>query len=116
MQRVAQRYALFAFLCGFWCGERGFWIVGLLPRVTITRMSRLRRPVLSDRWFLITCRVSPRGRHLSDSDFATLAQVIAERRTEHRFLLTTWVFLPDHWHAIFYARHPLTTSRVVARR
>ena len=94
-------------------GERGFWIVGLLPRVIITRMSRLRRLVLSDRWFFITCRVLPRRRHLSDSEFATLAQVIAERRVEHRFLLTAWVFLPDHWHAIFYPRHPLTISRVM---
>ena len=76
-------------------------------------MSRLRRLVLSDRWFFITCRVLPRRRHLSDSEFATLAQVIAERRAEHRFLLTAWVFLPDHWHAIFYPRHPLTISRVM---
>jgi hypothetical protein len=43
-------------------------------------MSRLRRLVLSDHWFFITCRVLPRRRHLSDSEFATLAQVIAERR------------------------------------
>jgi putative transposase len=91
-------------------GEREFWIVRLLPRVIITRMSRLRRLVLSHRWFFITCRVSPRRRHLSDSEFATLAQVIAERRAAHRFLLTAWVFLPNHWHAIFYPRHPLTIS------
>ncbi len=94
-------------------GEREFWIVELLPRVITTRMSRLRRLVLSDRWFFITCRVLPRRRHLSDSAFATLAQVIAERRAEHRFLLTAWVFLPDHWHAIFYPRQPLTISRVM---
>jgi REP element-mobilizing transposase RayT len=74
-------------------------------------MSRLRRLVLSDHWFFITCRVLPRRRHLSDSEFATWAQVIAERRAEHRFLLTAWVFLPDHGHAIFYPRHPLTISR-----
>jgi putative transposase len=94
-------------------GEREFWIVGLLPSAIITRMSRLRRLVLSDRWFFITCRVLPRRRHLSDSEFATWAEVIAERRAEHRFLLTAWVFLPDHWHAIFYPRHPLTISRVM---
>ncbi|MGH9448201.1 MAG: transposase [Terriglobia bacterium] len=69
--------------------------------------------MLSDRWFFITCRVLPRRRHLSDSEFATLAQVIAERRAEHRFLLTAWVFLPDHGHAIFYPRHSLTISRVM---
>ena len=42
-----------------------------------------------------------------------LAQVIHERRAEHGFLLTAWVFLPDHWHAIFYPPYPLTISRVM---
>ena len=76
-------------------------------------MSRLRRLVVSDRWFFITCRLLPSRRILSDSEFATLAEVIVERRAEHGFLLTAWVFLPDHWHAIFYPRHPLTISRVL---
>ena len=76
-------------------------------------MSRLRRLVVSDRWFFITCRLLPRRRILSDSEFATLAEVIVERREEHGFVLTAWVFLPDHWHAIFYPGHPLTISRVM---
>ena len=67
-------------------------------------MSRLRRLALSDRWFFITCRVLPGRRILSDSEFAILARVIRERREEHGFLLTAWVFLPNHWHAIFYPR------------
>jgi REP element-mobilizing transposase RayT len=93
--------------------EREFWIAGLLPRAIITRMPRLRRLVRSGRLFFITCRVLLPRRHLSDSEFATLAQVIAERRAEHKFLLTAWVFLPDHWHAIFYPRHPQGISRVM---
>lgn len=76
-------------------------------------MSRLRRLVVSDRWFFITCRLLPRRQILSPSEFATLAQVIGERRAEHGFALAAWVFLPDHWHAIFYPRHPLTVSRVM---
>jgi REP element-mobilizing transposase RayT len=76
-------------------------------------MSSLRRLVVSDRWFFITCRLLPRRRILSDSEFATLAEVIVERREEHGFVLTAWVFLPDHWHAIFYPGHPLTISRVM---
>jgi len=76
-------------------------------------MSRLRRLVVSDRWFFITCRLLPRRLILSPSEFAVLAQVIQERRAEHRFLLTAWVFLPDYWHAIFYPPHPLTVSRVM---
>jgi putative transposase len=76
-------------------------------------VSRLGRLVVSDRWFFVTCRLLPRRRELSPAEFATLAQVIQERRSEHGFLLTAWVFLPDHWHAIFYPRHPLTISRVM---
>jgi REP element-mobilizing transposase RayT len=51
-------------------------------------MSRLRRLVVSDRWFFITCRVLPRRRILSDSELATLAEVIDERRAEQSFVLT----------------------------
>ena len=83
-----------------------------LPAI-IACMSRLRRLVVSDRWFFITCRLLPGRRILSDSEFATLAEMIDERRAEHGFLLTAWVFLPDHWHAIFYPRHPLTISKVM---
>jgi len=42
-----------------------------------------------------------------------LARVIHERREEHGFLLTAWVFLPDHGHAIFNPRKPVTISRVM---
>jgi REP element-mobilizing transposase RayT len=42
-----------------------------------------------------------------------LARVLRERREEHHFLLTAWVFLPDHWHAILFPRFPLTISRVM---
>jgi REP element-mobilizing transposase RayT len=70
-------------------------------------MSRLRRLVVSDRWFFITCRLLPRRRILSPLEFTTLAKVIDERRAEHGFFLTAWVFLPDDWHASFYPRHPV---------
>ncbi len=76
-------------------------------------MSRLRRLVVSDRYFFVTCRVLPGRDRLSESEFGCLAQVIRERRDEHQFLLTAWVFLPDHWHAIFYPPYPLTISRVM---
>src|SRR5271157_2221005 len=76
-------------------------------------MSRLRRLVLSDRYFFLSCRVLPTRGTLTESEFATLAQVIRERRKQHGFLLTAWVFLPDHWHAIVYPSFPLTISRVL---
>ncbi len=76
-------------------------------------MSRLRRLVLSDRYFFLSCRVLPTRQNLSESEFPLLAQVIRERRKQHGFLLTAWVFLPDHWHAIVYPSFPLTLSRVL---
>ena len=65
-------------------------------------MSRLRRLVVSDSWFFITCRVLPWRGILTASEFACLGGVIHERRKKHGFLLSAWVFLPSHWHAIFY--------------
>jgi putative transposase len=76
-------------------------------------MSRLRRLVLSDRYFFITCRVKRGRRTLSESEFEALAREVRERRKQHGFLLTAWVFLPDHWHAILFPRSPLSISRVM---
>jgi putative transposase len=76
-------------------------------------MSRLRRLVLSDRFFFITCRVLRRRETLGEAEFEHLARVVRERREQHGFLLTAWVFLPDHWHAIFFPRFPLTISRLI---
>ena len=76
-------------------------------------MSRLRRLVVSNRFFFTSCRLLPRRGTLPEAEFDLLARVIGERRKKYHFLLTAWVFLPDHWHAIFYPRHPLTMSRVM---
>jgi len=76
-------------------------------------MSRLRRLVLSDRFFFVTCRLLRRRATLAEAEFEDLAQVMRERRDEHKFLLTAWVLLPDHWHAIFFPRYPLTISRLM---
>ena len=76
-------------------------------------MSRLRRLVLSDRFFFVTCRLFHSRRTLSESEFDCLAQAINTRRKRHGFLLTAWVLLPDHWHAIFYPHSPLAISDVM---
>ncbi|MGO8816222.1 MAG: transposase [Terriglobia bacterium] len=76
-------------------------------------MSRLRRLVVSDSWFFITCRVLLWRGILTASEFACLGGVIHERRKKHGFLLGAWVFLPNHWHAIFYLPCPLTISTVM---
>jgi REP-associated tyrosine transposase len=76
-------------------------------------VSRLRRLVLSDRFFFVTCRVLKHRAPLQESDLHLLANVIRERRDHSHFFLTAWVFLPDHWHAIIFPRFPLTISRVM---
>ena len=47
---------------------------------------------------------------MGEADFSLLAQAFQASRQRHGFALTAWVFLPDHWHAILYPRHPLTVS------
>ena len=87
-------------------GPLGFsTIIGLV--------SRLRRLVLSDRYFFVTCNLLRGRRVLSADELNLLARVIGWRRERHGFALTAWVLLPDHWHAIVYPRHPLTISEVV---
>jgi putative transposase len=76
-------------------------------------MSRLRRLVVSDRFFFVTCRLLARRGKLQGSEFERLARVVRERREKYHFLLTAWVFLPDHWHAIIFPRYPLTISRAM---
>lgn len=76
-------------------------------------MSRLRRPFLADRFFFVTVRLLPHRPTLNEADFARLARSLRRSRAKHGFLLTAWVFLPDHWHAIVFPRYPLTISRVM---
>jgi putative transposase len=76
-------------------------------------MSRLRRLVLSDRYFFVTCNLQRTRNKLQDADFTILARVITARRIQHGFLLTAWVFLPDHWHALIGVPYPKTISVIM---
>ncbi len=76
-------------------------------------MSRLRRLVLSDRYFFVTCNLLRTRNRLDQDDFEILARVIEARREEHGFLLTAWVFLPDHWHAVLGIPYPKTIPLVM---
>jgi len=76
-------------------------------------MSRLRRPFLYDRYFFVTVALLKSRRRLREPDFERLAYALARMRHKHGFLLTAWVFLPDHWHAIIYPPYPLTISRAM---
>jgi putative transposase len=76
-------------------------------------MSRLRRLLLSGRYFFVTCNLLRTRAMLNEDDFEILARVMQARREEHGFPPTAWVFLPDHWHAICAPQYPLTISEVV---
>ncbi|HTV54501.1 MAG TPA: transposase [Terriglobia bacterium] len=73
-------------------------------------MSKLRRPFLRDRYFFISVRLLKRRNNITDPDFALLVCAFNRARRLQPFWLTAWVFLPDHWHAIFAPRHPVTVS------
>jgi putative transposase len=75
-------------------------------------MSRLRRPFLYDRYIFVTANLLKSRTALGERDFARLARALARMRVKHKFALTAWVFLPDHWHAIIYPPYPLTISTV----
>jgi len=75
-------------------------------------MSRLRRPFLYDRYIFVTVNLLGSRAELRERDYARLALSLARMRQKHGFLLTAWVFLPDHWHAIICPPYPLTISRV----
>ena len=76
-------------------------------------VSRLRRPFLSDRFFFLTVKLRPWRPALDETDFALLARSLQAVRGRQRFLLTAWVFLPDHWHAILRPAYPLTISQTL---
>lgn len=80
-------------LCGT-CSEQG-GIMGC--------MSRLRRLVLCDRFFFVTCQVHRLRGKLTEAEFGCLARVLRERRGVHRFLVTAWAFF-----ARSLARHNLS--------
>jgi len=76
-------------------------------------MSRVRRLALSDRFFFVTCRLLHRHRLLGGPEFGLLAGAIRSRREAQGFLVTAWVVLPDHWHAILFPHYPGPISGVM---
>ena len=72
---------------------------------TIRRMSRLRRLLVSDKIFFITCNVLQTRLPFVDADFVCLVNAIRGVRTRRKFLFTGFVFMPDHWHALVAPDH-----------
>jgi len=85
--------------------------LSIIPAVSYsTPVSKLRRPFLSNRCFFITARLLKRRQKLTEPDFALLARAFNRARALHKFYLTAWVFLPDHWHCICAPVYPTTIS------
>jgi putative transposase len=76
-------------------------------------MSRLRRAFLYDRYIFVTVNLLKLRTRLQEHDYERLARSVTKMRAKHGFVLTAWVFLPDHWHAIIYPPHPLPISTVL---
>ncbi|MFZ0962299.1 MAG: hypothetical protein WAO35_15480 [Terriglobia bacterium] len=75
-------------------------------------MSRLRPPFLYEHFLFVTVKLLPWRTRFDEEDFARLANPLSRMRQKHGLLLTAWVFLPDHWHAIIPPPYPLTISTV----
>ena len=92
---------------------RGSYLVIAFFVLYSSAVSRLRRPFLSDRYFFVTVRLLEERAKLVEADFHLLALAFNRVRVMHPFILTAWVFLPDHWHAICAPAYPVTISLVM---
>lgn len=92
---------------------RGSSVVITLTVSHSTAVSRLRRLFLSNRCFFITVRLLKERAKLAEADFSLLPLAHNRSRVVHRFYLTAWVFLPDHWHLICAPAYPVTISLVM---
>jgi putative transposase len=77
------------------------------------RVSRLRRLFLSGKIFFVTCNVLRNQPQFTEPDFAILAAVFGRVRTRRGFLLSGYVFMPDHWHALIFPAEGDTLPRLM---
>ncbi len=76
-------------------------------------MSRLRRLLISGKIFFVTCNLLRTRLPLVDAGFACLAEAARGVRTRRAFLLTGYVFVPDHWHALIVPAENDTLPQVM---
>jgi putative transposase len=77
------------------------------------RVSRLRRLFISDKIFFITCNVLRTRTALTEEEYEILARVFDRTRDRRGFLLGGYVFMPDHWHGLFYPAATDTLPRLM---
>ena len=77
------------------------------------RMSRVHRLPAADRIFLVTVNLRRSLTPFTAAEYALILESFQESRRWLGFLLWGYVFMPDHWHALFWPRCPQSISRVV---
>jgi putative transposase len=73
----------------------------------------LRRLLVSGRVFFVTCSLLRIRLPLVDAELACLAEAIRRVRERREFLLTGYVFIPDHWHALIVPAEDDTLPQVM---
>jgi REP element-mobilizing transposase RayT len=76
-------------------------------------VSHVHRLRTSDRIFSVTVNLRRALAPLAGDEYGLVLSALAESRRKLHFLLYGYVLMPDHWHALIWAGHPLTISRVV---
>lgn len=76
-------------------------------------MSRLRRLFISGKIFFITCNIRRTRTALTEAKFALLGAVFDRIRKRRNFLLSGYVFMPDHWHALISPAQSDTLPRLM---
>ncbi|MBI1982994.1 MAG: transposase [Acidobacteria bacterium] len=55
---------------------------------------------MGGRIFFVTCNLHRQQPFMDDLGFQALGEAIAGVRKRRKFLITAYVFMPDHWHAL----------------
>jgi putative transposase len=76
-------------------------------------MSRLRRLFVSGKIFFVTCNILRTRTAFNQHEFEILAQAFDRVRDRRAFLLSGYVFMPDHWHALLYPALADTLPRLM---
>jgi putative transposase len=80
---------------------------------TMADVSRLRRPFASGRIFFVTCNLLRSRTAFTEGEFAMLAGVFNRVRERRGFLLSGYVFMPDHWHGLIFPAATDTLPRLM---
>jgi putative transposase len=76
-------------------------------------VSRLRRLFVAGKIFFITNNLLRARTPFTERDFGALAAAFLRVRRRRTFLLTGYVFMPDHWHALLFPAEADTLPRLM---